>query len=664
MKKPNFHFIASLCFLCAVAFFSQFAVASEYMHNSKDDNANELNLAEIADSSQAEFIVSEALPENAKGKGVLALTNQSVQLKNPVLSNNTVLENLGKILRFHIWIKAEDIKTDNLWFGSPTVTFQLFDDNGNQLVNASSLFKTRGTYPWHCYYVDVKLPAQIQLTGKATNALDDDLQALLESNDGLFGESAGSMNKPGLYVTFSSLGTGTAWFGGLSYDVLTAAQVAVARKDWMDELSGTNAPNPEYDELPMILYYGISADKPWKFLEEQNLLTNQGLYNYLEANRNDWFHLQKGFAMLPYLYTTASTLQLCPEFESGWLETLRGELTSLQDPETGFWTVNGIPNLLATEAIASGCFSPMSQKRSDVSSVPTPWNSIGAKFTLPYAGAIIDTLLANRVVGTVGWNEFMLQPKEFGERTRDNSISLGATTAAVKLLLQAANALPAGEPRRTTALEAVKKAYEYVIATFVTSNPAGLWRESTTATDISATGAFLLDFLDAVPVLEHRVNPALPAPTVDVISEHDKGIRVVWKNPPSELVAVRIYGTRANVKTLSLTEKNICCFIERRSDALRYEDPLVVARKIVDAARTEWKITPEDVGCNYLAGKVSQLPKRLPMGKAEKTINVDAPAMVLYTVADDSGDEDTSIVFYAVGVNAYGETTDYILLQP
>ena len=30
----------------------------------------------------------------------------------------------------------------------------------------------------------MKLPAQIQLTGKATNALDDDLQALLESNDG------------------------------------------------------------------------------------------------------------------------------------------------------------------------------------------------------------------------------------------------------------------------------------------------------------------------------------------------------------------------------------------------------------------------------------------------------------------------------------------------
>ena len=245
MKKPNLHFIASLCFLFVVAFLSQFAVASEYMHNSKDDNANELNLAEIADSSQAELIVSEALPENAKGTGVLALTNQSVQLKNPVLSNNTVLENLGKILRFHIWIKAEDIKTDNLWFGSPTVTFQLFDDNGNQLVNTSSLFKTRGTYPWHCYYVDVTLPTQIQLTGKATNALDDDLQALLESNDGLFGESVGLMNKPGFYVTFSCFGSGTAWFGGLSYDVLTSAQVAVARKDWIDELSGTNAPNPE-----------------------------------------------------------------------------------------------------------------------------------------------------------------------------------------------------------------------------------------------------------------------------------------------------------------------------------------------------------------------------------------------------------------------------------
>ena len=96
---------------------------------------------------------------------------------------------------------------------------------------------------------------------------------------------------------------------------------------------------------------------------------------------------------------------------------------------------------------------------------------------------------------------------------------------------------------------------------------------------------------------------------------------------------------------------------------MRTEDPLVAARKIADAARTEWNLTPDAAGCDYLAAKVSVLPKRLPLGKAEKSVNVDPPAVTLYTVADNASTEDTSIVFYAVGVNAYGECTDYLPLN-
>ena len=672
MTKIRFHLICLFSCLFALAMLTRDVFASEYMHESKDTDATALNLSELAGKGQAELILSEGLPENAKGGGLLALSNESVQLKNPVLPHNVVMENLGKTIRFHIWIKAEDVKAENnLWFASPTVTFQLFDDYGTQLVNVSSLFKTRGTYPWHCYYIDVKMPRRLQLTGKAANALSDELQELLSDNDDFFGDNVGAITKPGFYVTFSNYSSGTAWFGGLSYEILTDAN-AKNRSKWLNAQSGSNAPNPEYDELPIILYYGIPSDHPWNFLSGnqafQSILTNAGLREYLATNRDDWFHLQKGIAMLPYIYTTANALKLCPGFEDGWLDTLRNELIAMQDSNTGFWTVRGIPNLLATEAIASNCFSPMSQRRADVSSTPTPWHSVAEDATLPHAREIIDTLLANRVEGTAGWNEFLLQPSEFGAFSRDNSVSLGATAAAVKLLVLAANTLPPADAQRAKAQVAVRQAYSYAMEKFVlgSGTQPGLWSESTTAaSDVSRSGAFMLDLLNAVPVLEHRVNPSLPPPHVELMSENDKGIRVIWrgKDAPRDLVAVRIYSSRANVKTFSLTEKNICCFIERPDAPIYNEDPLVAAFRIVEAARTEWGLTPEAAGCDYLAAKMALLPKRLPIGRAEKAVNVEAPAMVLYTVADDNSDEDTSIVYYAVGVNSYGETTDYIPIK-
>ena len=636
------------------------------MHGAKDTDGTALSLAELAEGNQSDLIQAEGLPDNAKGSGLIAISNQTITFKNPVIPNGKISDFSGKTLRFHIWIKADGVTAKNLWFDAPTVTFDLYDDYGTSLVHASSLFKTRGTYPWHCYYVDVTLPQHITISGKSANALSDDLQAMLDAAGDAFEDANVALTQPGLYLTLSSIGEGTATFGGLSYEVLTAKQLA-DRSKWLDTASGTCAPNPEYDELPVILYFGISSEHPWKFLEGNqafgSLLTNDGLREYIAANANDWFHLQKGIAMLPYLYSTASLLELAPAFEEGWLDTLRNELTTRQDFSTGFWTVDGVPNLFATEAIASNCFMPNTLKRADVSALATPWTALGEDVTLLHAAEIIDTLLANRVENTPAWNEFALQPAEFGGLSRDTAVSLAATTAAVKLLAQAAATLPAADPRRADAQNAVKQAYTYAMATFLLPSKAGLWREDSISANVSPSGAFFLDFLNATPVLEHRVNPALPTPNIEVLSENEKGIRVVWKDVPKSLNSVRIYAAPANVKPQFLTEKNICCFIEREDATVLTEDPLVAVRKIVDAARTEWGLTPEAAGCNYLATKVAALPKRLPLGKVEKPVNVEPPAVTLYTVADNVGEEDTSIVFYAVGVNAYGESTDYLPLK-
>ena len=661
MPKFSLQLTTALCFSCIIAI-----LAGDFMHGAKDTGATALNLAELAGADQASLIQSEGLPDDAKGTGLIVLSNQSITFKNPVIANEKIGDFSGKILRFYVWIKADGLVAKNLWFDAPTITLDLYDDYGATLVHTSSLFKTRGTYPWHCYYVDVKLPQHITISGKAANALSDDLQALLDAAGDTFGDGDVTLTQPGLYLTLSAMGEGTATFGGISYEVITAKQFADHSK-WLDSASGTCAPNPEYDELPVILYFGVAADQPWKFLEGNqafgSLLTIDGLRDYVEANCNDWFHLQKGIAMLPYLYTTASLLELTPAFEDGWLDALRNELLARQDFATGFWTVNGIPNLLATEAIASNCFMPNTLKRADISSAQTPWTAAGDSAVLQHPAEIIKTLLANRVEGLPAWNDFFMQPPEFGGLSRDTAASLSATTAAVKLLAQAASLLPAADPQREEAKEAIKQAYTYAMGTFLLPSRPGLWREDSISAAPSDSGAFFLDLLNATSALEHRVNPALPAPTIEILSEDERGIRVVWKDVPKNLNSVRIYAAPANVKPQFLTEKNICCFIEREDASLRTEDPLVATRKIADAARTEWNLTPEAIGCDYLGAKVTALPKRLPLGKAEKPVNVEPPAVTLYTVADNADEEDTSIVFYAVGVNVYGECTNYLPIK-
>ena len=668
MTKIRNHFSTALCFACIAALCFN-AMSSDFMHGATDSGSTPVDLATVAGSKQGDRITQlEGLPGKNAAVTAIAVSNESITFANPVIPSEKVVESAGKVLRFHVWIKGDGITAaGNLWFDAPTVEFNLYDDFGTTLAKASSLFKTRGTFPWHCYYVDIALPQHLAISGKPATVISDDLQAMLSVDADIFDAADVNLKHPGLYLTLSCHSSeGTATFAGVSYEVLTAAQAA-DRTKWLDAESGTYAANPEYDELPAVLYFGLSGDQPWNFLKGNqaapNLLTIEGLKKYIEDNGNDWFHLQKGIAMLPYLHLTASTLELAT-FEEGWLETLRSELAARQDADTGFWLANGVPNLFATEAIADNCFAPTSLKRADASPVPTPGQAAGPDAKLQFPEKIIDTLLACRVPATYGWNEFALQPSEFGGESRQNCVSLGATTAAMKLLAHAAACLDAADARREEAQKAIRQAYSYGLGTFLLPNRPGLWREDSTSAEPSSTGAFFLDFLNAAAALEHRVNPTLPKPNVEVLGETEKGIRVIWKNAIRKLVAVRIYAAPANVKPQFLTEKNICCFLQHEEAIpFRDEDPLVAARKICDAAFTEWAITPAAVGCDYLASKVGVLPKRLPIGKADKAFNAEPPAVVLYTVADNVGEEDTSIVFYAVGVNAYGECTDYIPLK-
>ncbi len=650
------------------------APATPYMHGSSDEKATFIGLSTLADKDQKDLLNADStFPLEGENTGVVVLSGKKARLGNSVLDAETIMENRGDVLRFHIWIKADGVTAkDHLWTQAPGVTLELFDDNGNPVASATGAFKTRGTYPWHNYYVDIEIPRNLSLTNTKRQAFkEDSLLAAL----GLGSQT--ESNQPGLYLTLSCLSAeGSASFAALSYERISARD-RFPKKDILDDATATLAPNPEFDELPMLLYYGLDVKLPWRFLDGNKsfsgIRTVGGLKSYLAQAKNDWFHIQKGVAMLPYLFVTANTLKLTDGFEEGWLEALRQELEGAQDSVTGFWKVNGVPNLLGTSALARHCFSPVQPAHADAEVVPTPWNSCGPDATLKYGRQIIRALLEQQVGATGAWNSLAFQPEEVGKDIRGTRTELLPTTAAVCLLAQARDTLQPDETEYIQAEDAIQKAYEYALDTFVLRNQ-NLWRESNTQGSVAASPAGMLELINATRVLEHRVNADLPTPAVTCTRRSNSSSSferayVTWEKPEKGLVSVRIYAAPEEFNPALLSEKHLIGVIERPNASPKNQDPLMLAFRLATAARNAWGIAPRDLGADYLAGKFDQMAQYLggtknltagTAGEKSVTMNVSSPLAFGYT---EDEVESIPIKVYAVGVAANGEVTRCIPLD-
>lgn len=648
------------------------SAASEFMHCASVEKSIPIDLSSLLSDAQRKYIdnTQSKLPISAKENGeILVLGAESVQLENQVLDAETLQSNRGEILRFHVWIKAEGNTSEkNLWNGAPSLLFQLIDDNGNLVMSAASAFKTRGTYPWHNYYVDVTLPRNFTLTGKAkSNFTGDNLLSMLGMTSDV--KSA----QPGLYLTLSNLGGGKAWFGGLTYERIDENTHKRSDK-WLDDETASMAPNPKYDELPMMLFYGLDTKLPWRFLEGNEVYRNirsiDGLKAYLETAKDDWFHLQEAVAKLPYLYVTANVLQLTENFDEGWLEVLREELENAQDSKTGFWKVNGVPNLLVTSALINHCFSPMSLSHADRKATPTPWNATAPEATLKYAEKIVKTLLDERVPGTPAWNNFAFQGKDIaGADTRTDFL---ATAVAIQILARAKEALTPEYEEYEEADKAIKAAYDYVVANFVLKNQKNLWRENNVVGAIANSPEGMFEIFESTCVLEKRVNPSLPLPKVSCARKSSAGLgkaAVTWSGNEKELVAVRIYAAPDHLNSNELNEQHLIGVLERPNAAPKAQDPLMLVYRMAKAAQTQWRVTPADLGAEYVAEKLANLAKflggtkRLTEGTSgEKPVIMNVSSPIAFGHSEDDA-ESVNIKIYAVGVNAYGETTPCIPLD-
>lgn len=691
MKKSKLatfcpHFIlpvANLILLAAGVLFMTLplrADSGQYMHNVRG-RGTPVDIAQLVSPEDSAKCVEEADAEvdsAVRLKRVVKLDGISaLSLSGRVVDNDFINQNNGRTIRFYIWVNAEGVKADgNLWGGSPSVRFFLNDDYGNVSAEAFSLFKTRGTYPWHCYYVDFVIPKNFQLKpaedgndrpAAGRNVLEEDEKAMLKLIDDGEEKTAGRITESGLYMELSCAGGGIARFGGLNYEVLQS-NYAARREAMLDKASGTYAPNPQYDELPMMLFYGLEKDVPWNFLSGNNsfpnLKTIAGLREYVGKNAGDWFQMQCGIARLPYLFVTSRALSLADGFEDGWLEVLRDELNALQDTQTGLWKSGGRPNVAVTNAIVKGCYSPRTLTRSDVKQSDTPWSAAGNEVKLHDAGKIIETLLSCRVEGTAAWNCHALQDNDPAVEEQKSFPDLATTSAAVELLSRCADCFTPADRQYSEAHKAIREAWYYCVDNFLMPDNSGSWRDNPQSIRRAASGAHMLEIIEASRLLESRINSTLAAPKV--MARHEPGDRgqigVFWEGKENGVVALRVYCAAADTNKELLTDKNLIGIIEKNPGNLRAADPYLVVRKIVDAAMSNYKMTAASAGTDYINAKMKIIPDNLSRGIAGKKTIVQPPGELLYQSDGDTGAHQ-SLKFYAAAVNSYGELSPFTEIQ-
>ncbi|NMA42809.1 MAG: hypothetical protein GX946_05445 [Oligosphaeraceae bacterium] len=634
-----------------------------FMHGIRDHRAMPIAWPQLFESDKEAVTwldESQTLQNEQKRSNfpVLKLENDQILVfPKPVLDLQQLAALRGRKLRFFVWIKAEGCAEEaQLWDAAPTLHLSLKDVLDNLIVSESSLFKTRGSFPWFCYYMEIDIPVLLNTTppkvedGEA--GLDSDLTAIDLLASVLDPSLLALPELPkggGLYLAISMLGSGKAWFSTLSWEIATRNNTPNL-VDICDPVSGSRAPNPDHDELPMHFFFGLEPSVQWDFLLGNKtcpaLNSLNGLRQYVAKASKDWFHIQYGLAMLGYAQSTGTILKQCPEFENGWRESLLQQLLLLQNPQNGLWGNGDGQSLMLTAAVAGHAFNPSTLQRTDMEQVPTPWLSLN-KDGIPHKSALLQSLLRSRLLDPdsgkpKAWNRFAFQSEQLGRELRDKVCDLGASAAATRLLAMIAsqsNIISEQEAAR----QAIRQSWEYCAANFV--NTDYLW----TQTDLSqtvTTPAHMFALLEASAWLEPKKMPA--EAEIHFLADNLGGgdLRLRWIDRKGPYAALRIYALPDDLEPEQMNESHILGILNRNQRSLLTSDPLFGLHAMATAAHKHWGISLESEGATYMAKKLAALPKELIFadGGAEAELNFKMPQS-----------SETSFRLYLRGVSAYSE---------
>ena len=577
----------------------------------------------------------------------------------PLLKLNTLASFRGATLRFYIWVKGEGtgLRT-SLWEGAPWLCFYLKDSQGTVVGSYPSVFCTRGTFPWFCYQVIVDVPYTLATSGGANaiesaEAIEDGPVVSWAEMIGLRTEEIdqedGEVVLPsagGLYVQLKNPISGKAWFSTISYEKATSKNTP-AKDALVDPVTGSLAPNPDHDELPMHIFFGLADLRKWNFLKGNaafgDLTRLDGLKAYLNKASGDWSHMLHAVPYLVQIYNVGTQQNQTPEFEKGWLETLGAWLESIRSKSTGLWKLNGRDSLELTEAIIGNCYAPETIARPGEVANQTDWLSIGGK-PVTNAAAIAEAVLSAqehdpKEPGTLaGWTRYAFQPRDLkASDPKQMAFELCSSNAAFAILAECMPQVDDAMKRRIR--NSMKAAWEYAMRTVFRND--GCWYQNDAVQQLDGP-AFALDFLNSTEWLEPRVAASTAKPKVKAEFAGD-GVRVTWDEPADNTVSLRIYALDKDSDASVLPTDRLVGIIQKPAKGIKGLDPLLAAKQICDAGRETWGMTPEKAGADYVAKVMKDLNPKLKVSKNSLDIQVSKPEAL------------SDVVFWIVAVQPYGE---------
>ncbi|MBO4345647.1 MAG: hypothetical protein J5833_07820 [Victivallales bacterium] len=598
---------------------------------------------------------------------------ETVSPTSPVITPEAIYSMRGQTLRFFVWIMADEAgKGVDLWKGAPTVKLTLVDGGGNVAATTKSVFKTRGTYPWFCYHLDMKVPFNYTIPVKETAEADvaetgaegEDAaegEAKTESDDSAlnailmdFGdEDEQPISKDaGLYISLANPVSGKVWFSTLSWQRINPrdSMFNPATRDLrLDPETGSYAPNPDYDELPMHFFFGFAKHARWNFFHGTKVLPDMtrkaNLEKYLAGIDKDWLAMQYALPYLVTAYNNGKLLKTLDDFEEGWDATLAAAIKKLQDSRTGMWCVNGTPNIFVTEQIITNCFAAKPPVRKDWTPQEEAWKGLDG-MELNYSDALIATIVSamNPAKKGAAWNDCafqnLLKDTEEGRAICD----MTATAAAARILRYAmANA---SEDSANQAQEALKHAWEYVSEYMILLN--GLWKNSSLDSGVTIPG-FMFKFLDATDWMTIRQGADMLPVQVKTKLTTSGQMTLSW-TPDAPFVALRVFAAPTDVTVEKLNESHVVAILQPRTTSVSKMDPLLALRFLTNAAKKTWGITPRTDGADYLAVKYARTSQKLQYFDKTQNVKFNIPV----------GKRKMNV--YVAAVNAYGEMSPVFTL--
>lgn len=568
-----------------------------YMHGVVDDFAEPLSprfpgVKPVPVKIETPFVTCEVEAfEVPKGKSLLSATVLGVEKFR------------GKTLRFFYWMRGFETGARpvvNSYHDAPQFYVVIKDGQDRTLSKNISHNGAVGTFPWHCYYRDVFIPP----TGARARLLIENLNG------------------------------GKAEFARFRFEPVEAANT-YSGDDRQDPATGSVAAFPRYEPINFHFFAKPFGTKHvWNFLrgpaagmigQPYDLTTIDGLRRYFkESVKTDLDQMNHGIMYFPMRYHQAKEANALPPMEDGWLEELARLIIADQDPRTGFWGTQAIPQSMSVTFHYTDMLFSFGIDRYDAEAQPDPRRCLAA--AMPHAEEMVRSTLKLQSTKDGELAAWSAAAYNFTDKpdAGKSGCQLGSTMNAIRLLRTCRRFV---SPELQQEIDrSVKAAFRYALTHVIL--PDGVYKQQDVDA-IATKASYWPSVIEYSRYLERRRDPELPAPKLERTA--DGAFRCgEW---PEKQNSIRFYALAENETP---ENSRLCGIISRGGDRMIDFDPIIATRRMAAAAKSNWgpKTFPSR---GYLYDKVFQDPPReLPAAVGGEPLRIAVPAgKKLYAAAVD-----------------------------